>query len=59
VILFRSSMYAKIMKLLSRLQKEAFMYGSFGDGPLIDILSLEIPLTDKLGRENDAVGIKL
>jgi hypothetical protein len=48
---------AKIADLLSRLQVEAFMYGSFGDSTLMDILSLEIPLVGKLERENNALGL--
>lgn len=48
---------AKIADLLSRLQVQAFMFGSFGDSTLIDILSLEIPLVGKLERENNPVGL--
>ena len=48
---------AEIAKLLSQLQAAAFMSGRFMQETLVDLLSLDLPLTGKLKREENPKGL--
>ena len=48
---------SKIAELMAKLQAAAFMSGRFYDDTLMNILSLGIPLTGKLEREENVQGL--